>query len=199
MGAKQGKPASQLQLDPWACSCHLDICEPQMVKTAKSHPKSEPNKRHSHIPRRDNRVENSTPSMSGLRISSSYANSKEAMSNTIQGGNPQISSHHGPLQNDEGWTDEEDAKLESAVKYTAKCINTHVPRYEQLSKCYKDGWFIDDDACDFWHCVAIRVSSRDATACYRRYNQAHGSGVARFTVARRSNPSMKLRASNRKG
>jgi hypothetical protein len=182
MGANQGKTASQLQLDPWACSCHLDLCEPQMVNTAKPQPKSEPNKRRTlpesddhFLPKNESKSESTVLSMSDLRTSPNSAYSKESILLALQGGNPQISSHHDPLQNDEGWTDEEDAKLESAVKYTAKCINTHVPRYEQLSKCYKDGRFIDDAARDFWHCVAIRVSSRDAAACYRRKLRARNT------------------------
>jgi hypothetical protein len=196
MGANQGK--TSVQCEPWACSGHFDMCEPRAVKSMKSQPvtqhKSNARKRcDDHVGMRipetsDVQTEYTKLSMSDVRMAPRNSYSRDVILLALtKADSPKIMQYHEPPPNEEGWTEKEDAQLNSAVKYIANFKHMHVPKYEQLSRCYKDGMFLDEVAKDFWHCVAIRVSSRDAAACYRRYNQAHGSGIARFKVAGRNN------------
>ncbi len=83
-----------------------------------------------------------------------------------------------------GWTAHDDAELEKAVKTVSASKHIKLPGYEDLHKDLKDGRFTDDISRDFWHCVSMSVSSRDAAACFLRYKTMHGC-VARFIAPSR--------------
>lgn len=78
------------------------------------------------------------------------------------------------------------ARLEAAVIAVAKSKNTHPPRYRELSTCYYDNQFATDESFHFWRRVALRVHTHNEDQCYLKYNELHGSDVARFVVKGRA-------------
>jgi hypothetical protein len=88
------------------------------------------------------RTEDTIPSKPGVKTTSGFAYSREMILLALKGDNPNIThSRPEPLPNEDGWTEIEDNQLEFTVKHVAKWKGTCVPRYVQLSKCFKDGEF----------------------------------------------------------
>ena len=82
------------------------------------------------------------------------------------------------------WSESDSHMLENAVRAVANKYRVHVPRYRELSACYQDGNFVTEEDEDFWLDVAHREGQHPARECYLRYNELHGSDVARFHAPR---------------
>ena len=86
------------------------------------------------------------------------------------------------LKGSSTWSSEDDALLETAVGSVAKKKNIDPPCWRELQYGFNGGKFTDDFALEFWLYVAQLMKPKDATACYLRYYEIHGSPVARFSV-----------------
>ena len=90
------------------------------------------------------------------------------------------SDHHHEIRNKSNdWTERDDAELELAVRKVSSLSQSGPPKYQDLDHDLADGRFTDEKSRDYWHCVSMRVRSRDAAACFLRYKAMHGR-VARF-------------------
>jgi hypothetical protein len=86
------------------------------------------------------------------------------------------------------WQEKDIAQLEASVIGVARSQGIHPPRYNELSTCYADGEFQSDHAFDFWCRVAKLVRTHNHDECYLKYNEIHGSNVARFYVTEHAMP-----------
>jgi hypothetical protein len=82
------------------------------------------------------------------------------------------------------WTENELALLETAVKSVARAEGVNPPRYRELSAAYNysNGHFLTASHFNFWLRVSHRVKVHNEEECYLKYNELHGTDVARFAA-----------------